>query len=136
MEWSEETQYTRYPVKELHLKFLYNSLLLHSTLPAPEVTISPGDSIVTAGVSHTVQCTVTYIPFLAVSLNVELIGPGDIVLAIGMSFTLTHTLYPVMTSHAGQYTCRASVGVDVSESSSTLTVRSMYTICMYIYMTH
>ena len=74
------------------------------------------------------QCTVTYIQSLGVPLTVELIGPGDIALAIGMSFTLTHTLYPVMTSHAGQYTCRASVGVDVSESSSTLTVQSMYTI--------
>ena len=93
--------------------------------PAPEVIISPGDSTVTAGDSHTVQCTVTDIPYLAVSPTVELIGPGDSVLATDMSFTLTHTLDPVMTSHAGQYTCRVSVGVDVNGSSSTLTVQSM-----------
>ena len=84
----------------------------------------------TAGESHTVQCTVTDIPYLAVSPTVELIGPGNSVLATDMSFTLTHTLDPAMTSHAGQYTCRASVmiasvSVDVnSQSSSTLTVQS------------
>ena len=85
----------------------------------------------TAGDSHTVQCTVTDIPYLAVSPTVELIGPGDSVLVTDMSFTVTHTLDPVMTSHAGQYTCRAtvliaSVSVDVSgQNSSTLTVESM-----------
>jgi hypothetical protein len=98
-------------------------------LPAPEVMISPGDSTVTAGDSHTVQCTVTDIPYLAVSPTVELIGPGDSVLATDMSFTVTHILDPVMTLHAGQYTCRASVmiasvSVNVSgQSSSTLTVQ-------------
>ena len=92
--------------------------------------IFPEDSTVTAGNSHTVQCTVTDIPYLAVSPTVELIGPGDSVLATNMSFTVTHTLDPVMTSHAGQYTCRASVmiasvSVDVSgQSSSTITVQS------------
>ena len=79
----------------------------------------------TAGDSHTMQCTVTDIPYLAVSPTVELIGPGDSVLATDMSFTVTHTLDPVMTSHAGQYTCRASVGVDVSKTSSSLIVQSM-----------
>ena len=84
----------------------------------------------TAGDSHTVQCTVTDIPYLAVSPTVELIGPGDSVLATDISFTLTHTLDPVMTSHAGQYICRASVmiasvSVNVSnQHNSTLTVQS------------
>ena len=108
----------------------YTLTELHS--PAPEVMISPGDSTVTAGNSHTVQCTVTDIPFLAVSPTVELIGPGDSVLATNMSFTMTYTLDPVMTSHAGQYTCRASVmiasvSVGVSgQSSSTLTVQGKF----------
>ena len=89
--------------------------------------ISPEDSTVTAGDTHSVQCTVTDIPFLAVQPTAELIGPGGSVLATTL---MTHTLDPVMTSHAGQYTCRASVmiasvGVDVSaQSSSTLTVQS------------
>ena len=84
----------------------------------------------TAGDSHTVQCTVTDIPYLAVSPIVELIGPGDNMLATDISFTVTHTLDPVMTSHAGQYICRASVmiasvSVDVSgQSSFTLTLQS------------
>ena len=94
----------------------------------------------TAGDSHTVQCTVADIPYLAASPTVELIGLGNSVLATDMSFTLTHTLDPVMTSHAGQYTCRASVmiasvSVDVSsQSSSTLTVQStpVHTICTYL----
>ena len=94
--------------------------------------ILPGDSTVVAGDSHTVQCTVSDIPYLAVSPTVELIGPGDSVLATNISFTVTHTLDPVMTSHAGQYTCRASVissvSVNVSsQSSSTLTVQSEFT---------
>ena len=86
----------------------------------------------TAGDSHTVQCTVTDIPYLAVSPTVELIGPGDSVLATDMSLTVTHTLDPVMTSHAGQYTCIASVmiasvSVNVSgQSSSNITVQSMF----------
>ena len=85
----------------------------------------------TAGESHTVHCIVTDIPYLTVSPTVELIGPGDSVLATDMSYTVTHTLDLVMTSHAGQYTCRASVmiasvSVNVSgQSSSTLTVESI-----------
>ena len=77
------------------------------------------------------QCTVTDIPYLAVSPTVELIGKGDSVLATNISFALSHTLDPVMTSHAGQYSCRASVmiasvSVDVSgQSRSNLTVQSM-----------
>ena len=72
------------------------------------------------------------IPFLAVQPTVELVGPGDSVLAAtDRGLTVTHTLDPVRTSHAGQYTCRASVmiasvSVNVSgQSNSTLTVRSM-----------
>ena len=98
-----------------------------------------GDSTVTAGGLHTVQCIVTDIPYLAVSPTVELIGPGDCVLATNMSLTVTHTLDPVMTSHAGQYTCRASVmiasvSVDVSgQSSSTLTVQGRSVLQKFAY---
>ena len=52
-----------------------------------------------AGDLHTMQCIVTDIPYLAVSPIVELIGPGDSELATEMSFTVTHMLDPVMTSH-------------------------------------
>ena len=103
-------------------------LSLPTDLPAPEVA-SVVDSTVTAEDSHTLQCTVTEIPHLAVQPNVELIGPGGS-LATAMGLMLTHTVDPVKTSDAGQYTCMASVvipsaSVDVSgQSSSTLTVQS------------
>ena len=89
------------------------------------------DSIVTAGDLYTVYCVATSTPYLAIQPTVELIGPGGSVLAAtDMSLMVSHTLDPVMTSHAGQYTCMASVmiasvGVDVSaQNSSTLTVQS------------
>ena len=93
--------------------------------------ISLVDTTVTAGNPLTVQCTMTVIPYLAVQPTVELLGPDGSVLAItNMNLMVNHTLDPVRTSHAGQYTCRASVviasvSVDVSgQRSSTLTVRS------------
>ena len=96
------------------------------TVTATEVIISPEDSRVTAGDSHTIHCTVTNIPYLVVSPTMELIGPRKSVLATDISFTLSHTLDPVMTSHAGQYTCRASVNGNISgQSSSTLILQSM-----------
>ena len=96
-------------------------------LPAPVVG-SVEDSTVTAGNAHTLQCTVTEIPHLAVQPTVELIGPGGSL--VTMDVMVTHTVDPVRTSDAGQYTCRASVvipsaSVDISgQSSSTLTVHS------------
>ena len=87
------------------------------------------DSTVTAGDSHTLQCTVTEIPHLAVQPTVELMGPGGS-LATAMGLMLTHTVNQVKTSDPGQYTCRASVvipSVSVGvrgQSSSTLTVQS------------
>ena len=103
-------------------------LSLPTDLPAPKVA-SVEDSTVTAGDSHTLQCTVTEIPHLAVPPTVELIGPGGS-LATAVGLLVTHTVDPVKTSDAGQYTCMASVvipsaSVDVSgQSSSTLTVQS------------
>ena len=91
--------------------------------------VSVEDYTVTAGDSHTLQCTVTEVPHLAVQPTVELIGPeGSLATVVGL--ILTHTVDSVKTSDAGQYTCMASVdiplaSVDVSgQSSSTLTVQS------------
>ena len=61
------------------------------------------------------------VPFLTVA-------PSNSEVASGSSPSLTHTLVPVRTSDAGQYTCQAivdipSVGVSVTgQSSKTLTV--------------
>ena len=93
--------------------------------------ISLVDSTVIIGDPLTVQCTMTVIPYLAVQPTVELLGSDGSVLATTiMDLMVDLTLDPVRTSHAGQYTCRASVviasvSVDVSgQSSSTLTVKS------------
>ena len=110
-------------------------LSLPTDLPAPKVA-SVEDSTVTAGDSHTLQCSVTEIPHLAVQPTVELIGPGGS-LATAMGLLVTHTVDPVKTSDAGQYTCMASVvipsaSVDVSgQSSSTLTVKSKSMAMMF-----
>ena len=108
---------------------LYGAYLSFPTdLPAPEVA-GVEDSTVTAGDSHTLQCTVTDIPYLAVQPTVELIGPGSS-LDTAVGLLVAHTVDPVKTSDAGQYTCMASVvipsaSVNVSgQSSSTLTVQS------------
>ena len=103
-------------------------ILFSSDLPVPEVG-SIEDSRVTAGDLHTLQCTVTEIPHLAVRPTVKLMGPGGIV-ATAMGLLVTHIVNPVRTSDSGQYTCRVSVNipsasVDVSsQNSSTLIVQS------------
>ena len=72
------------------------------------------------------------VPFLTVASTLQWVGPGDSEVVSGSGPSLTHTLDPVRTSDAGQYTCRAtvdipSVGVSVSgQSSTTLTVQSEY----------
>ena len=104
----------------------------YPALPAPEVTFLTDDSTVTAGDSHSLTCRMTHIPHLTVSPTVKLIGPGGNVLATGTSYTVTHTLNPVMTSHAGHYNCSASVvilSVRVGVSGQTnaiLYVQSMW----------
>ena len=70
-------------------------------------------------------CAVTDIPYLVVLPTVELIGPEDSMIATAMNFTLTHTLDPVRTSHAGQYICSASIiiaSVSVNVSSQIVTI--------------
>ena len=115
-----------------NLQMSHNTFFFPIDLPAPAVA-TVEDSTVTAGDSHTLQCTVTEIPHLAVRPTVELMGPGSSsVVATVMGLMLTHTVDPVRTSDAGQYTCRASVdipsaSVDISgHSSSTLTVQSKF----------
>ena len=99
-------------------------------LADPVLMISPVNSTVTAGDTLTLQCTMTTIPYLAVQPTVKLLGPeGSVLTTSNISLMVDLTLDPVRTSHAGQYTCIASVvitsvSVDVSgQSSSTLTVK-------------
>ena len=103
--------------------------------------ISPVDTTVTAGDPLAVQCTMTVIPYLAVQPTVELLGPdGSVLATTNMDLMVDHTLDPVRTSYAGQYTCRASVviasvSVDVSgQRSSTLTVKSELVADIVLYI--
>ena len=88
------------------------------------------NSTVTAGGQQALECTVSVVPFLTVAPTLQWVAPGNSEVESGYGPSLTHTLDPVRTSDAGQYTCQAtvdiaSVGVSVSgQSSTTLTVQS------------
>ena len=114
----------------LHLQLVSSQhFSLPPALPSPQVTTMM-DSTVTAGGQQTLECTVSVVPFLTVASTLQWVAPGDSEVASGSGPSLTHTLDPVRTSDAGQYTCWAtvdipSVGVSVSgQSSTTLTVQS------------
>ena len=65
-----------------------------------------------AGRATTMNCTVSVVPHLAVSLHplVELVGPTGVVLASGETDSLlSYTMDPVMTWNAGLYYCRATI---------------------------
>ena len=98
-------------------------------IPSPQVTTTM-DSTVTAGGQQALECTVSVVPFLTIAPTLQWVAPSNSKVASGSGPSLTHTLDPVRTSDAGQYTCRAtvdisSVGVSVSsQCSTTLTVQS------------
>ena len=102
---------------------------LPPALPFPKVTTTM-DSTITAGGQQALECTVPMVSFLTVAPTLQWVAPGNSEVASGSGSSLTHTLDPVRTSDAGQYTCRATVdipSVDVSASghrSTTLTVQS------------
>jgi len=112
---------------------LYEEWTLHIylllALPSPQVTTTM-NSTVTAGGQQALECNVSVVPFLTVAPTLQWVAPSNSEVASGSSTSLTHTLDPVRTSDAGQYTCRAtvdipSVNVYVSgQSSTTLTVQS------------
>ena len=67
-----------------------------------------------AGRATTMNCTVSVVPHLAVSLHplVELVGPTGVVLASGETDSLlSYTMDPVMTWNTGLYYCRATINL-------------------------
>ena len=65
-----------------------------------------------AGGAVTLNCTVSLTPYLAVSPTVEILGPGEVLLASEETDTyLSYTIDPVMTWDAGLYICRANLKV-------------------------
>ena len=108
----------------------YNSNI-SPALPLPEVEITAPTVI--AGSKLTLECSVTPAPYLTAIpvLQVELSGPGDVVLATGTNLTLTHTLDPVFVLSAGQqYVCKTELEIESlgvlqsSQSTYTITVQS------------
>ena len=67
-----------------------------------------------AGKDHTIQCAVTDLPLSRLNppVHLELIGPGEVVLASTDTLNLSYVLKYVLTSYAGQqYACKASVEI-------------------------
>ena len=69
-------------------------------------------STVIAGNEYILECSISEIPNLVVAPYLEWLQPGGSVLASGSGIALSSTLYPVKTSDAGQYTCRATITLD------------------------
>ena len=112
-----------------HYHSRVHTLSFPPALPSPQVTTTM-NSTATAGGQQALECNVSVVPFLSVAPTVQWVAPNNSEVASGYGPSLTHTLNPVRTSDAGQYTCQAtvdilSVGVSVSaQGSTTLTVQS------------
>ena len=99
------------------------------------VTGEPAGTDPSAGESYTLTCTVEVVERLTVTPDVEWLDPdnntittgGDITVGSpqrsGTTTTLTLTFNPLLTSHGGEYTCRANItiediSVDITGSDS------------------
>ena len=90
----------------------YYSSICTLALPAPVITTGV-NSVVSIGSEHTLDCIVQEIPNLIVQPMLEWLGPEGSVLANGSGLSLNTTISRVKTSDAGQYTCQATVFVEV-----------------------
>ena len=86
--------------------------------PPPEVELTATPNVV-AGSELILVCSVTTVPHLIVPPRVELVGPGDTVLAAtSTALNLSHTLDPVLASYAGhQYVCKAVLEIELLDIS-------------------
>jgi hypothetical protein len=102
-----------------------------TNVPTPTVTIS-GVSIspfgtATAGETFRLVCTVTVTGSTDQPMITWLMGPMDNVITSGVVTTggmSTLTFNPLAASHAGTYTCKATLGSAMNSASTTITVRS------------
>ena len=124
--------------------------VLFSVPSAPVVRIeSAGES--TAGVNHTLTCTVTLEQDLRAPLLIQWTAPnGNIignetlvdVTVSKSSNNLFLTFAPLHTSHGGQYSCMASVDVSKAnvflsgQASLNITVQSIYEDSLILYRTY
>ena len=101
--------------------------VVHSALPAPNVTISfSGDSI--AGLSYSLHCSASVVAGLVVLPDLKIVSPNSIeVSAVNSTNSVDYVFSPLRTSDGGQYTCTATVnipqaGITDLQSSSVKTI--------------
>ena len=99
--------------------------------PPVTVTVSPitFSGTVTAGKTFRLICavTVTGSTDLSAIIILWLMGPMDNMITSGVETTggmSTLTFNPLSASHAGTYTCRATLGSAMDSASTTVTVQS------------
>ena len=99
------------------------------TTPSVTVTVSPitSSGTSTAGESYSLECTITVTGSIDQPMITWLMGHMDNMITSGVvtnrgSSTLTFN--PLAASHAGTYTCRATLGNAVDSASTTITVKS------------
>ena len=108
---------------------------IHSSAPPPKVSISPPGGTPTAGETFSLTCSVTLQDGgpLTEDLIVQWEAPVDIsmddkiqVVTGDSTGTRTSVLQftPVLTSHGGQYTCKATTTTGADMATATLTVQS------------
>ena len=100
--------------------------LVHSALPAPNVTISfSGDSI--AGLTYSLHCSASVVAGLVVLPDLKIVFPNSTEVSVVNSSSVNYVFSPLKTSNGGQYTCTATVntpqaGITDLQSSSVKTI--------------
>ena len=100
--------------------------LVHSALPAPNVTISScGHSII--GQSYSLHCSASVVAGLVVLPDLKIVSPNSTEVSAVNSSSVDYVFSPLRTSDEGQYTCTATVnipqaGITDMQSSSVETI--------------
>ena len=97
--------------------------------PPVTVTVAPitSSGAATAGESYSLECTVTITGSIDQPTITWLIGPMDNTITSGVMTSggmSTLTFNSLSASHAGTYTCRATLGSAMDSASTTITVQS------------
>ena len=101
-----------------------------TNVPTPiTITVSPitPSGAGTAGESYSLECTVTVTGSTDQPTITWLMGPMNDMITSGVMMNggmSTLTFNPLAASHAGIYTCRATLGSAVDSASMTITVQS------------
>ena len=99
------------------------------SLPTVTVDVYPiiSSGTPTAGESYSLECTVTVTGSTDQSMITWLMGTMENMITSGIVITgsmSTLTFNPLAASHAGTYTCRATLGSVMDSASRTITVQS------------